>query len=113
MVAPPVTIVPTPTSAQSSPTAAPSDTPTLTPTATSTSSAQSPIPTPAPVAVRIAFVSNRDGDYEIHVTKVDGTGVTRLTGSLSADRDPRCGRTRTGAPTDRSVDCVESRDVQI
>ncbi len=37
---------------------------------------------------RIAFVSNRDGDDEIFVMNVDGSGQTQLTHNTDADTDP-------------------------
>ncbi len=38
---------------------------------------------------RIAFVSNRDGNFEIYVMNADGSGQTRLTNSPNADQAPR------------------------
>ena len=34
---------------------------------------------PRPMESRIAFSSDRDGDWEIYATNADGSGVTRLT----------------------------------
>ncbi len=49
----------------------------------------SPTPTPVPNNQRkIAFGSNRDGNDEIYVMDEDGTGVRRVTNTLSADRQP-------------------------
>jgi TolB protein len=50
-------------------------------------------PTPASTSTvtptgRIAFVSNRDGNYEIYVMNADGSGVTRLTNHPANDRLP-------------------------
>jgi TolB protein len=49
----------------------------------------SPTPTPAPTNQRkIAFGSNRDGNDEIYVMDEDGTGIRRVTNSLSSDGQP-------------------------
>ncbi len=51
----------------------------------------SPTPTPTPVNTskpKIAFGSNRDGNYELYVMDDDGTNVRRLTNNLAADSDP-------------------------
>ncbi len=40
---------------------------------------------------KIAFVSNRDGNYEIYVINVDGTGLTRLTHNRGVDISPYVG----------------------
>jgi Tol biopolymer transport system component len=37
---------------------------------------------------KIAFSSNRDGDYEIYVMNADGTGVTKLTDNAAGDYQP-------------------------
>ena len=37
---------------------------------------------------KIAFASNRDGDYEIYVTAVDGNGLAKLTNNTADDFDP-------------------------
>lgn len=42
----------------------------------------------SPDGTRIAFDSNRDGDYELYVMNVDGTGVTRLTWQRGSDATP-------------------------
>src|SRR5262249_4417131 len=41
-----------------------------------------------PDGKRIAFTSNRDGNYEIYVMSADGTGQTRFTASAAADTTP-------------------------
>ena len=53
---------------------------------------------PAPVAAvgqeapsepgKIAFVSNRDGNFEIYVMNADGTAETRLTDNADIDNEP-------------------------
>jgi len=48
-----------------------------------------PIPGgPGPGAVRIAFESNRDGNYEIYTMNADGSVVTRLTNNPATDLEP-------------------------
>ena len=42
----------------------------------------------SPDSRRIAFVSSRDGDSEIYVVNVDGSGTTRLTGVPGEDENP-------------------------
>jgi Tol biopolymer transport system component len=42
----------------------------------------------SPGGSRIAFWSNRDGNYEIYVMNADGTGVTRLTTNDAVEQDP-------------------------
>lgn len=37
---------------------------------------------------KIAFSSDRDGDYEVYVMNADGTGVTQLTNNSATDFDP-------------------------
>ena len=37
---------------------------------------------------RIAFHSNRDGNWEIYVMNADGSGQTRLTDNLAGDGGP-------------------------
>ena len=39
-------------------------------------------------AARIAFTSDRDGNFEIYVMNADGTGQTRLANNPADDRDP-------------------------
>ena len=51
--------------------------------------APAPTPTPPPSNRRkIAFGSNRDGNYEIYLMDEDGANVRRLTNNLAADADP-------------------------
>jgi hypothetical protein len=49
-----------------------------------------PTPTPSAPAARgrIAFASDRDGNFEIYVMNADGSGVTRLTNNPADDRFP-------------------------
>ena len=51
-----------------------------------------PTPTPTPAATeaadRIAFVSDREGSWDIYVMNADGSGVTRLTDDTSWDQWP-------------------------
>jgi TolB protein len=48
-----------------------------------------PTPTPLPYAVgRVAFASNRDGDFDIYVLDMVSGAVTRLTDSSASDRAP-------------------------
>ena len=35
---------------------------------------------------RIAFVSDRDGDYEVYTMNTDGSGVSQLTNNDTVDR---------------------------
>lgn len=69
------TASPTPTAARSTPTPIPP-----TPTAS---------PTPPPYAQgRLAFASNRDGDFEIYVLDLASGAITQLTDNEHADRQP-------------------------
>ncbi len=45
-------------------------------------------PSWSPDGARIAFVSDRDGNWEIYVVNVDGTGLTRLANDLRDDLLP-------------------------
>ncbi len=71
------------------PTAVPTPTPAPTPTPTATATA-TPTPTPSPNAGggKIAFISDRDGNWEIYVMNADGTGQTRLTFNSADDVEP-------------------------
>jgi hypothetical protein len=76
----------TPTPIQTStPTPTPTSIPTPTPTSVPT-----PIPTSAPAVTngRIAFSSDRDGNAEIYVMNVDGSGQTNLTNNSANDGSP-------------------------
>ena len=53
------------------------------------SAAPAPTATPASASGRIAFASDRDGDFEIYVMNADGSGVTRLTDNDASDTFPR------------------------
>lgn len=44
----------------------------------------------APAGPKIVFISLRDGDNEIYVISVDGSGVTNLTSFPDDDYDPVC-----------------------
>ena len=74
---PTATATPTPTHTPT-PTATATPTPTHTPTAT---------PTP-PFEGRIAFTSDRDGNWEIYAMNADGSGVVRLTNNSADDWYP-------------------------
>jgi len=45
-------------------------------------------PTWSPDGTRIAFSSNRDGDWEIYVVNADGTGLVKLTDNSAYDSEP-------------------------
>ena len=57
--------------------------PTATPTPTPV-----PVPVPVPVIQRIAFRSDRDGNWEIYVMDKDGSNHTRLTTNSAQDIEP-------------------------
>ncbi len=46
----------------------------------------------APDGSRIAFTTNRDGDYEIYVMNADGTSTRRLTRVAGSDSSPSWSR---------------------
>jgi Tol biopolymer transport system component len=46
-------------------------------------------PAVSPDGLEIAFVSSREGDPEIYVMRVDGTGERRITAFYQEDREPR------------------------
>ena len=75
------------------------------PTATAT---PTPTPTRSPgnseSAGRIAFVSDRDGGFEIYVMDADGSNQTRLTDNEAVDQNP------TWSPDGRSIAFVSDRD---
>ena len=101
-VAPPDTLTATPAAsaadfiraelADPSPTHTPTPTPTATPTPTHTPTptpTHTPTPTPtSPIEGRIAFHSNRDGNFEIYAMNADGSGVVRLTNNSATDYAP-------------------------
>ncbi len=45
-------------------------------------------PTVSPDGTRVAFVSTRDGNYEIYVMDIDGSNVRRITHSEERDDYP-------------------------
>ena len=42
----------------------------------------------SPDGSRIAFSSNRDGNFDIYTMSADGSGLTRLTNHPASDKDP-------------------------
>ena len=42
----------------------------------------------SPDGTKIAFASDRDGDYDVYTASADGTGVTQLTNSVGEDLEP-------------------------
>ena len=56
--------------------------------ATAPTPAAAPVPDPAEAAGRIAFQSDREGNWEIYVMNADGSDVTRLTDNLADDYFP-------------------------
>ncbi|MCA1637379.1 MAG: hypothetical protein LC768_03425, partial [Acidobacteria bacterium] len=48
---------------------------------------------------RIAFTSNRDGNYEIYVMNLNGSNLARLTNNVAYDDKPSWGRY--GPPRDK------------
>ena len=53
-----------------------------------TPTSQNMLPMYSPDGTRIAFSSNRDGNWEIYVMNVDGTGLRRLTNHPAIDVTP-------------------------
>jgi len=47
------------------------------------------LPIWSPDGSKIAFMTNRDGNYEIYIMNSDGSGVTRITNNYAEDWDPR------------------------
>ena len=47
------------------------------------------LPIWSPDGSKIAFMTNRDGNYEIYIMNSDGSGVTRITNNDAEDWDPR------------------------
>ena len=64
-------------------------------------------PSWSPDGRRIVFVSYRDGNSEIFVMNVDGSGVTRLIDTEAWEYDPR------SSPDDRRIVFVSSRDENL
>lgn len=54
-------------------------------------------PTWSPDGTRLAFVSDHDGNSEIYVINIDGTGLKRLTNDPRADKFPAWSRGKLGA----------------
>jgi Tol biopolymer transport system component len=61
-------------------------------------------PAPSPDGTKIAFTSDRDGNYEIYVMNADGTGATRLTTNAAMDVGP------TWSPDGRKIAFMSDRD---
>ena len=98
MITPTPTIVPTPTAVPTA-TLMPTNTPTPTATQTPTPSpTATPTPTPSPTVTpvnQIAFVTNKDGNYEIYKMNSDGSNQTRLTNNSAIDYEPSWSPDRT------------------
>ena len=73
------------------PTPVPTPTPTPVPTLTNLTNnpADDIYPSWSPDGRQIAFISDRDGNWEIYVMNADGSGLTRLTDSPTGDFDPK------------------------
>ena len=99
------TTTPTP---QPTTTPAPTPQPTTTPapriTRLTHNDSKDTFPAWAPDRRRIAFVSDRDGNDEIYVMNVDGSGVTRLTDNNAEDHVPAW------SPDGRRIAFVSDRD---
>jgi Tol biopolymer transport system component len=80
----------TPTPPPPTRTPVPTPVPTATPIPTNTPSPTStPMPTPAPtLSGRVAFASNRDGDFEIYVLNLASGALTQLTHNEANDWSP-------------------------
>jgi serine/threonine protein kinase/Tol biopolymer transport system component len=72
------TVTPTPSEDEEEPT----------PSAESGDTSSSGLLPPPTSGARLAFASNRDGDYEIFVIEVDGSNLLQLTDNNAADFDP-------------------------
>jgi TolB protein len=64
---------------------------------------QNYLPAYSPDGSRMAFVSNRDGNNEIYVMNVDGSGVVRLTNNPAIDTSP------TWSPSGQQIAFVSDR----
>ena len=60
--------------------------------------------TAATAASRIAFASDRDGNWEIYVVNADGSGLVRLTNDPAADSTP------SWSPDGRRIAFTSTRD---
>ena len=58
----------------------------------------------SPDGKRIAFTSNRDGNYEIYVMNADGTGLRNLT------QPPGAGQLRAWSPDGKRLAFISNRD---
>jgi len=58
------------------------------PTRLTNTAAEEYYPAWSPTGNRIAFVSERDGNFEIYVMKPDGSLQTRVTNDAAWDADP-------------------------
>ena len=58
----------------------------------------------SPDGTKLAFTSNRDGNYEVYVMNADGSSQTRLTNTTSADVAPQW------APNGTQILFVSNRD---
>ena len=97
---PPSGTVPAPTQPPGGPTPLPTPTPQPTQPPPSTT----PSPTPAPSLGKIAFESNRDGNYEIYVMNSDGSNQVRLTNNPFFDSSP------SWSPDNKKIAFASNRD---